>query len=142
MATVTRTLDPTQALAIRRRILSDTYGSALEKLAEAVTDGVLDRDDAVPDIVDAKKPLPEIEALLDVFGWEVRPGEVTLTVDEDDLHDWAVSAFALARESIGERWANRSEGEKIALDRQWLAEAEAVLPLIESLEQRSELELA
>jgi hypothetical protein len=88
----------------------------------------MDRPDGVPRAREARKSLDRLGAIIDPFGWEEKVGSpVEVTLDEDEFRDWAVGAFDSARERLG--------GGSIARDRDLLDEAQALIPLIESLEE-------
>lgn len=141
MATVI--LTPDQATAIRRHIVTWSYGSALEEYAGFVTGSPIDEPGGIPRLPELRKPMAKLESALEQIGWEEPiTGPVELEADEDDIRDWAVGGFDAARERLGEGKKGHVPRDQLAHDRQWLAEAEALLPLIESLEHRDGLEAA
>lgn len=135
MASVTRTLTPEQATAIRSRIIGWSYAPAVEQLESIVTGTAMNSDTGIPKVRDAREALEAIEATLQPFGWQEQITEpVEIAADEDDLRDWAVGAFDSVRERLGSGQSEDSLRGELAADRRCIAQAEALLPLIESLE--------
>ncbi len=129
MATVTRTLTPEQAAAIRHFLLTSEYPNAAEKLAHAMP---LEGHQAM---VAAREPVVKLEAALTTIGMdEVLSESVDVEADEDDLRDWAVGTFDWARSDLGQSASDRRLRDDLEADQQAIAVMEAVMPLIDSLD--------
>ena len=137
MATVSITLSPVQATAIRRHIVTWSYSGALEEYTGWITGSPIDKPGGIAKLPELRKPVTDLEAAISQIGWEEPiSGPVELTADEDVFRDWVVGAFDSARERLGEG-EGHTPGDQLATDRRWMAEVEALLPLIESLDREA-----
>lgn len=134
MATITLTLNATQARATRRYILFWHYPAAAREFGERLDGLPLDHEEEIAAIPEAKGELIALERLVEQIGWEpITVDEIELTGEEEVLRQYVAGAFEEAREHLGEGGSDQSPADVLREDARYLAEAQALLPLLERL---------
>lgn len=72
---------------------------------------------------------------MEQIGWEpITVDEIELTGEEEVLRQYVAGTFEEAREHLGEGGSDQSPPDVLGEDARYLAEAQALLPLLERLD--------